>query len=219
MESPLTKEQIKKISEISRLSPEEQKKVLPEFLKTLNDEQIEFLKNQQKQKCIFCSIVQGEIPCKKIYEDEYAFAFLDINPVNKGHTLIVPKKHYTTLLDTPDDLLAKLISVTKNLSTVLMKSLNATGFNVNINNYSDAGQVVPHLHIHIIPRFSGDGHKLWNGRSYESEEEINSVLKSIEKNIRDVRQVVEEEEMVEDTEEVEKELEELSEDDEELRIP
>lgn len=188
-ENPLTEEQIKRINGIAKLPETDQKKEWPKFLKTLNKEQIEFLKEQQQKQggeCLFCSIIEGKIPCKKIYEDNDMLAFLDINPVNKGHTLVIPRRHYITLLDTPDELLFKLIIVTKKLASILMKSLNAVGFNVNINNYSDAGQVVPHLHIHIVPRFSGDGHKLWDGRKYESEEEFNSVLESIKKNIKGV---------------------------------
>lgn len=189
-ENPLTKEQVEKISEIVKLSEEEQKKEWPKFLKTLNKEQIEFLKEQQEVqagKCLFCSIIQGEIPCKKVYEDNEIFAFLDIKPVNKGHTLVIPKKHYVTLLDIPDDLLLKLLIVTKKLASTLMTSLSATGFNININNYSDAGQLIPHLHIHIVPRFLNDGHKLWSGMEYKDEEEFNSVLGSIKNDAKDVK--------------------------------
>jgi len=111
--------------------------------------------------CIFCKIVNGEIPCSKVYEDEKILAFLDISPVNKGHTLVVPKKHYKTLLDMPDNLLADLIKVTKKISKAVIKAARTDGFNIGQNNGKTAGQLVPHFHLHIIPRKEDDGLKHW----------------------------------------------------------
>lgn len=128
--------------------------------------------------CIFCKIVKGEIPCSKIYEDEQVLAFLDIGPVNKGHTLVTLKKHYETILDIPDEILQKMIVVVKKVSKAVMKATNAGGFNVAMNNYKIGGQDVPHAHFHIMPRHSNDGLKLWSQGKYE-EGEMEEVRKKI----------------------------------------
>jgi histidine triad (HIT) family protein len=112
------------------------------------------------ESCIFCKIIKGEIPCTKVYEDDKVLAFLDISPVNKGHTLVIPKKHYETLMDVPDDLLCETMKIIKKLSKAVMKTVKADGINISINNYKAAGQLVLHLHVHIMPRFSNDGLKL-----------------------------------------------------------
>ena len=119
--------------------------------------------------CIFCKIVRGELPCYKIYEDNETLAFLDRNPVNPGHTLLIPKKHSETILDTNDETLKKLITTTKKISKAIFESMKLEGFNIGINQFKIAGQVVPHLHIHIMPRHKNDGIKLWPSREYESE--------------------------------------------------
>lgn len=120
--------------------------------------------------CIFCKIVEGKIPCEKIYEDVNIISFLDIAPVNKGHALVLPKKHFETILDAEEETLKNLINAVKKISSAVMKSMKADGFNIGINNYRAAGQVVPHLHIHIIPRFRNDGLKEWLNKKATSEE-------------------------------------------------
>lgn len=107
-------------------------------------------------------------------------AFLDISPVNPGHTLVMPKKHCKTLLDANDALLIKLIKVTKRIASAIMRATKAEGFNVGINNYRAADQVVPHLHVHIMPRFMGDGRLGWKGGKYKEGEEA-KVAKQIRK--------------------------------------
>ncbi|AEF95869.1 HIT family protein [Methanotorris igneus] len=106
--------------------------------------------------CIFCKIVNKEIPAKIVYEDEDTMAFLDINPRNKGHTLVIPKKHYETLDEMPDEELAKLMKAVKKVVEIL-KPLNFDGYNIINNNKPAAGQEVPHVHFHIIPRYQNDG--------------------------------------------------------------
>lgn len=130
-------------------------------------------------ECIFCRIIKREIPCTKIYEDSVTLAFLDLNPVNKGHTLVVPKKHSETILDTDEKTLRDLMVTTKKVSKAIMDSLNVKGFNIGINQFEIAGQVVPHLHIHIMPRIKNDGIKLWPQRKYESKEEMEETAKKI----------------------------------------
>ncbi len=104
--------------------------------------------------CIFCSIVNKEIPSSCIYEDDQVMAFLDLSQVTKGHTLVVPKKHYDNLLKCDDETLAHLIQVVKMLAVRISERLNAQGVNVLNNTHEAAGQTVNHLHFHIIPRYS-----------------------------------------------------------------
>ncbi|MFH0854321.1 MAG: HIT family protein [bacterium] len=120
--------------------------------------------------CIFCKIIMGYIPSYKIYEDDVVCAFLDIMPVSKGHTLVVPKVHYENIFDTPEDVLCKIISVIKKITPAVLKAVEAEGFNLGVNNGTIAGQVVEHIHFHIMPRFNFDRLKLWEGGAYESEE-------------------------------------------------
>src|SRR3989338_3925990 len=120
--------------------------------------------------CIFCKIIEGKIPCSKVYEDKDVLAFLDIAPVNKGHVLVVPKKHCEDVLDADPLDLGKAMQVAQIIGKALMNSVNAEGFNIGVNNKSAAGQAVFHLHIHVIPRFTNDGLKLWPGKNYEEGE-------------------------------------------------
>lgn len=130
-------------------------------------------------ECIFCKIAKGDIPCTKIYEDSTTLAFLDLNPVNKGHTLVIPKKHSETILDTDEKTLKDLMITTKKISKAMMKGLEIKGFNIGINQFEGGGQIVPHLHIHIMPRLKNDGIKLWPQRKYESREEMEETAKKI----------------------------------------
>ena len=130
-------------------------------------------------ECVFCRIIKGEIPCTKVYEDNNTLAFLDLNPVNKGHTLVVPKKHSETILDTDEKTLRDLVITTKKISKAMMGGLKIKGFNIGINQFEAGGQVVPHLHIHIIPRLKNDGIKLWPQRKYENREEMEETAKKI----------------------------------------
>ncbi len=106
--------------------------------------------------CIFCKIVAGEIPSYKVYEDSDVLGFLDVSPISKGHSLIIPKKHYPSLLETPDELIGRLIIAAKKLGQALSDCLKSDGFNLFQNNGVAAGQLVNHLHFHLLPRFSGD---------------------------------------------------------------
>jgi histidine triad (HIT) family protein len=120
--------------------------------------------------CIFCKIIKGEIPSSKIYEDEQVLAFLDIGPVNKGHTLVIPKQHHETLMDIPDEILKQVIVVVKKACKAVKKGVKAEGISLGMSNYKSAGQVVPHAHFHIMPRFSEDRLKLWPQGKYEEGE-------------------------------------------------
>ena len=106
--------------------------------------------------CIFCKIVNGEIKAEKIYENDNFISFPDANQKVDGHSLVVSKKHFETILDMPASLGSELVDCIKKTSLKLMKEHKATGFNVVQNNFEDAGQVVKHLHFHILPRKKGD---------------------------------------------------------------
>jgi len=117
--------------------------------------------------CIFCKIIKGEIPCAKIYEDEKFLAFLDIRPLNKGHTLVIPKEHHVTMLDIPRDDAEKLMGKAQDIAKAISGALAPEGFNLFCNNGPIAGQEVPHLHVHIAPRFKNDGHSFrWKHGRY-----------------------------------------------------
>jgi histidine triad (HIT) family protein len=107
--------------------------------------------------CLFCKIVKGEIPAKKVYEDANVIAFLDINPRNPGHTLVIPKDHHETLFDLPDADIRGYFSSMKRVAVLVRNGTKAHGISVCQNNGSAAGQVVAHLHFHIIPRFMNEG--------------------------------------------------------------
>ena len=129
--------------------------------------------------CLFCNIVKKEIPCHKVYEERNILAFLDRNPVNPGHTLVIPKKHCETILDADDKTIMELAAATKKISNAIYNGLRLKGFNIAINQFKAGGQVVPHLHIHIIPRNDNDGVRLWPTREYEDEGERKSVQEKI----------------------------------------
>ena len=120
--------------------------------------------------CIFCKIIKGEIPCQKVYEDDKALAFLDISPVNKGHTLIVPKKHALDLLETDDKDLSAVISACRKVANACMKGLKADGISLDVSTKPAAGQVVMHTHFHIIPRWKDDGLKHWPRKNLSADE-------------------------------------------------
>lgn len=106
--------------------------------------------------CIFCKIIAGEIPCSKVYEDEHVLAFLDIGPINPGHTLVVPKKHYAHLFEVPSEEFAACAKSVQKIAAAVLKGVDAKGLNILQNNFRPAGQLVDHVHFHVIPREEGD---------------------------------------------------------------
>ena len=129
--------------------------------------------------CIFCKIVKGEIPSTKIYEDSKILAFLDIAPVNIGHTLVIPKEHFINIYDTPEEILANMAKVAKKISQALKTQVGADGINVTMNNEKAAGQIIFHTHIHVIPRINTDGFGVWHGRRPYKDGEMADVAKKI----------------------------------------
>ena len=107
--------------------------------------------------CIFCRMVAGQIPVARIYEDEIVFAFLDIGPISDGHTLVIPKQHFEKLHDCPAELLGRVASRLGRIAGAVAAAMNADGYNLLCNNGRAAGQLIEHLHFHIVPRNVGDG--------------------------------------------------------------
>ncbi len=118
--------------------------------------------------CIFCKMVAGQIPVTKIYEDDVVLSFLDIGPVSDGHTLVIPKRHFEKLHQCPAEILGRVASCLGNIAKAVAAAMNSDGYNVLCNNGRAAGQLVEHLHFHIIPRNTGDGvFDRWPAYEYE----------------------------------------------------
>jgi histidine triad (HIT) family protein len=117
-------------------------------------------------ECIFCRIASKEAPAQIVYEDERAMAFLDINPVSRGHTLVIPKRHYRDLLEIPSEELQAVIAVAQRVARAIQEGLSAAGINLLQSNGALAGQVIPHFHLHLIPRYRDDGLRLGHRGDY-----------------------------------------------------
>jgi histidine triad (HIT) family protein len=140
-----------------------------------------------EEQCLFCAIAAGQVPSKKVYEDSDTVALLDINPRNKGHTLIVTKKHHETIMDVPEEEAADLFKVVRRIAIAAMDAVEADGVNIGQNNGKVAGQVIPHVHFHVIPRFESDEVKagaeaLLPPKRLE-DAEMNKIAKDIRENI------------------------------------
>ena len=131
-----------------------------------------------KNDCIFCAIAAGEIPSFKVYEDDDVLAYLDINPFTKGHTLVIPKQHCTGLLDAEDSLLASIMPKVKKVAAHIKSALPCDGFNILQNNGEAAGQIVRHIHFHILPRYAGEP------LAFESHKGDMDALKALAERIR-----------------------------------
>ncbi|OIO80211.1 HIT family protein [Candidatus Pacearchaeota archaeon CG1_02_32_132] len=120
-----------------------------------------------KKECIFCKIIKGEIVSSKVYEDRDVLAFLDIQPVNNGHILIIPKKHIELIIDLNDRIVEKMFKIAKKLNQALRKSgLKCQGVNYFLADGEIAMQEVPHVHLHVFPRYNGDGFGLKFPKKY-----------------------------------------------------
>lgn len=127
--------------------------------------------------CIFCKIVNGEIPSYKIYEDNDFLAFMDISPATIGHTLVIPKKHYDSIFSLDED--TKIFSLVIKLSKVIKEALDLEGMNILNNNGEVAGQSVKHFHIHLIPRYKDDNLKMNLPESTFNKDEFEKIQKRI----------------------------------------
>ena len=137
--------------------------------------------------CIFCKIIEGAVPSAKVFEDEEVIAFLDIMPISKGHTLVVPKQHCETIDKVPDEILAKICAVVKQLAGAVAAGVGAAGGNPLLATGKAAGQEVAQLHFHIIPRHENDGLHFDSNRGKYVDEEMDKYRQKIvlaKKNIR-----------------------------------
>jgi histidine triad (HIT) family protein len=131
-------------------------------------------------ECIFCQIVEKKIPSQILFENDTNLAFLDIFPVSRGHTIVIPKKHYNNLEDIPVTELAEVFGIVKKISGLIYRKLKIDGYNILQNNFRAAGQVINHFHVHIIPRSIEDGKfRLLIPREQSKEEELKQILKTI----------------------------------------
>lgn len=136
--------------------------------------------------CIFCKIINGEIPSAKVYEDEHVYAFLDISQVTKGHTLIIPKEHTKNIYDTPPEVARELFARVPQIANAIKKTYQPIGMNILNNNEAVAGQSVFHLHIHLIPKYKADEGFSVNWKTHEdayTPESLQHIANEIHTNI------------------------------------
>lgn len=131
--------------------------------------------------CIFCQIINHEIPGKIIYEDDVCMAFLDLSQATDGHTLVIPKKHFEHILEVDTATLAHMMEVVQRIALCLQKKLDAKGFNIITNMNEIAGQTVHHFHIHIIPRFSSHDGFQANYQNRSQEVDLENIYQKIMK--------------------------------------
>jgi histidine triad (HIT) family protein len=140
----------------------------------------EILEVINMENCIFCKIIRGEIPSARVLENETVLAFLDINPVSKGHTLVIPKDHYATFPEMPAEVIAALGQALQKIGEAVKSQLNSAGFNILLNNDRAAGQLIDHSHFHLIPRNLGDGVMEWPPVRPYAEGEMEAVRAALE---------------------------------------
>ena len=119
--------------------------------------------------CIFCKIIAGEIPAAKIYEDDLVLAFLDIGPINFGHTLVIPKEHHESSATIPEETAGRMFRVGSRIGIALKRKFEYEAFNLHLADGTAAGQVVMHAHLHVVPRGVEDGFR-WNWRQLSYKE-------------------------------------------------
>lgn len=135
---------------------------------------------KSRTKCIFCSIIDNELSAVKIFEDSLFVAFMDKYPINTGHTLVLPKKHHKDIFTMGNDEIGKLFSTVSFLAKGIVKALDAKGLNIGQNNGRAANQIVPHVHVHIIPRYNYDSpNGRWPSRNLISDEELEKIAQKI----------------------------------------
>ncbi len=133
----------------------------------------------RKDNCIFCKIINGEIPSRKLYEDDNFIVIMDISPATKGHALVIPKEHYADIYEMPADLLAEAIKVAQKMVIKMTDALQADGFNIMQNNGEVSGQTVFHFHFHLVPRYREDEPCLTLTPHDMSAEELDAVKATI----------------------------------------
>lgn len=130
--------------------------------------------------CIFCKIAKGDIPSTTLYEDEMFRVILDLGPATRGHALILPKEHAANLFELPEATAAETMKLAKKMATKMKTALKADGFNLVQNNGAAAGQTVEHFHLHLIPRYEGDGQEILWKPGETTPEDMAEVKKLVE---------------------------------------
>ena len=139
------------------------------------------------KSCIFCSIIDGQEPCVQIQRSNGFLVLMDKYPINPGHALVMPTKHYETVLQMPPAEVGKLYSLVPPIAKAIISAVKADGFNVGQNNGIAANQIVPHVHVHIVPRFHDDSPDgKWPSRRVTSQEEIVKIAQKIKLEISQV---------------------------------
>ena len=133
----------------------------------------------KKDNCIFCKIINGEIPSHVLYEDEQFKVILDVAPAAKGHALIIPRRHYANLYELPEDMAADAMRLARRMMTTMTQKLGCDGFNIVQNNGEVAGQTVFHFHMHLIPRYHNDGEILKYIAGEPDREELEQIRRII----------------------------------------
>jgi histidine triad (HIT) family protein len=133
----------------------------------------------RKDNCIFCKIINGEIPSHVLYEDEQFKVILDVNPATKGHALILPKEHYANLYELPEETAADAMKLAQRMMRKMTEKLDCDGFNIVQNNGEAAGQTVFHFHMHLIPRYKNDGEILKYIAGDPGPEELERIKKTL----------------------------------------
>ena len=133
----------------------------------------------KKDDCIFCKIANGELPSRTLYEDDEFKVIMDLAPASKGHSLILPKNHFSNLYEIPDETVGKAMLLAKKMATQMTEKLSCDGFNLLQNNGECAGQTVFHFHLHLIPRYSVDKQNLLFKVTHPDADELDAVFKQI----------------------------------------
>jgi histidine triad (HIT) family protein len=136
-----------------------------------------------ENSCIFCRIAQKQVPANRVYEDEKVLAFLDIRPLNEGHTLVISKAHYENIFDVPQELNAYIHGVTKQIAIAVKKATNADGISIIQQNGKAANQDIPHLHVHVIPRYEGQKMPSFSETSEANREQLSQTAVKIRKHL------------------------------------
>jgi len=140
--------------------------------------------NKSNERCIFCKIINKSIPNAFVFEDDKFLVFLDKYPINYGHTLIVPKDHFDNILKMPTNLVGEMYSLVPKIAKAIITTIDGNGFNVSQNNGKSANQIIPHVHVHIVPRFSVEKIKgQWPTRKIAKIEELKILAETIKANI------------------------------------
>ncbi|MDH7564476.1 MAG: HIT family protein [Candidatus Bathyarchaeota archaeon] len=136
-----------------------------------------------EDNCVFCMIVEKKVPASLVYEDKHTIAFMDNHPVNEGHTLVIPKKHYATIYTLPERETARLCRVVKKVACEVKKAINPDGITISQQNERGAGQDVFHVHVHIIPRYAGQRMPRFEELKEEAREKLDCAAAKVRQHI------------------------------------